>query len=181
MVEPEILRRLMSYNPDTGVMNWRPRDPEMFANPSKCSQWNTRYSSAEALGNVDSTGYKRGAVFNKIILAHRAAWAIYYGVLPEGQIDHINGIRSDNRISNLRDVSVQGNCRNAGLRRDNTSGVSGVSVRNGRFIANIRHAGKKVYLGSFNTLDAAASARIDAMSRYGYSDGHGSIRSLKRQ
>ena len=60
------------------------------------------------------------------LMAHRVAWAIYYGVWPTGMIDHINGDGLDNRICNLRDVTHKENARNSRRKATNKSGCSGV-------------------------------------------------------
>lgn len=181
MLDPDFIRRLVSYNPETGILYWNSRTPDMFVNPSKCSQWNTRYAGKEALPNVDNNGYKRGSIMNMRVLAHRAIWTIYHGEAPNGPIDHINGDRIDNRIVNLRMTDVLGNNRNAALRKDNSSGVSGVRFRNGKYSASVRNEGKKVHLGVFLDLSSAKESVDRYRSNLGYSTGHGTIRALRKE
>lgn len=96
---------------------------------------------------------------------------------PNGEIDHINGIRSDNRLCNLRDVSALENRRNSALHGRNKSGVSGVRKRTDRkgerWIARVYLDGKAIHLGSFDTFDAAVTARRGAERKYGYHSNHG--------
>lgn len=77
-------------------------------------------------GRVDHKGYLRTQVAGKPVLCHRLAWLMHYGSWPQGEIDHINGDRQDNRISNLRVCTHQQNNHNQPLRKTNTSGVKGV-------------------------------------------------------
>jgi hypothetical protein len=85
--------------------------------------------------------------------------------MPSGQIDHINGVRSDNRWTNLRDVPKLINSHNElGTRCNNTSGAAGVhqNPKGGRWIAQIGVSGKTQYLGSFDTIEEARMARLIA-------------------
>jgi hypothetical protein len=163
----EMLRQLLDYNPETGLLTWKPRPPEMFAGHDEriCNTWNTRYAGQEALGHVDAQGYKIGSINAVRVKAHRIAWKLLHGADPSGQIDHINGARADNRAINLRDVSQSGNQRNAGLRHDNKSGHAGIHIRpNGQITAYV--CGK--YIGVFPTVEAAAEARRVAENRLGF-------------
>jgi len=110
----------------------------------------------------------------KLIKAHRAAWALYFGVFPEGDIDHINGVRDDNRICNLRDVDRRANSRNAARHKNNNSGISGVywHVRDNRWVASINFAGMQRHLGYYPSLIDAASARKSAEIRFSYHENH---------
>lgn len=168
----DALRQLLDYDPETGILTWKPRPSDMFKNSDKriCATWNSRYAGKEALGHIDANGYKVGHVLGRGIKAHRAAWAIYYGSYPENQVDHINGERNDNRIENLRDVSQSQNQRNAGLRIDNRSGHPGIFERkNGYFSVYCR--GK--YLGSRPTLKQAKELRDKAEAKHGFHENHG--------
>jgi hypothetical protein len=100
------------------------------------------------------------------------------GKWPKDQIDHKNGIRNDNRIDNLDDVSCEKNLRKQKLRYDNTSGVTGVSnwiTKNGCEIwsAYIYTNGKKKDLGHFDNLEDAIKARKAADKKYGFHEDHG--------
>lgn len=169
---PDMLRQLIDYNPDTGLLTWKPRTVEMFENNDKriCATWNTRYAGKEAIGHIDANGYKCGHIFKSSMKAHRAAWAIYYGAYPKHQIDHIDGDRTNNAINNLRDVTQFQNQRNAGVRSDNRSGHPGVFQRNNGYFS-VYCRGK--YLGSRPTLKLAMELRLEAERSYEFHENHG--------
>ena len=97
--------------------------------------------------------------------AHRLAWLCVHGRWHNGDIDHINRDKTDNRISNLRECSRSENQRNQGLTAANRSGFKGVCQRRGRWIATIRDNGRYVYLGTFDKPEAASLAYQDAAER----------------
>ena len=100
-------------------------------------------------------------------LAHRLAWLYVHGEWPAEEIDHLNRVRSDNRISNLRLATQAENKQNTSLRRDSTSGHKGVSwhKRDKKWVAEIKLHGKKHYLGYFNNINDAIAARKSEESR----------------
>lgn len=149
MLTQDRLKELLNYDPLTGIFSWRV-SPNGYVP-----------AGAEA-GSVANNGYVRIGWGKKYIVAHRAAWLMFYGELPPERIDHINRNKSDNRISNLRLLSHAENLQNAKLRRDNTSGVKGVHSERGRWRASISVDNKTINLGSFRTLDDAAAARAAA-------------------
>jgi hypothetical protein len=110
MIKPDTLRRLISYDPATGILTWKHREREFFTSDWQCNAWNARYAGA-VCGKI-SQGYVRIKIFGQSYAGHRIAWAIHFGVHPSLMIDHINGVRNDNRIANLRDVSSTVNARN---------------------------------------------------------------------
>ena len=132
IISVDEIRRLIDYDPHTGGLSWKKREPRHFGAPGRFTpevqskQWNTRYAGTAAL-NAPSNGYKNGHIFGRIYRAHRVCFAIHHGYWPEGPIDHINGNKSDNRICNLREVSKAQNGLNRGLNANNTSGCRGVS------------------------------------------------------
>lgn len=173
MIATSLLRELIAYDQQTGVLTWRKRPLALFKSSRDCNAWNRLYAERPALNAIHSAGYRHGAIFGVNYLAHRVAWAISHDEWP-GVIDHINGVRNDNRLANLRAVTVSQNLRNQRLSPRNRSGYPGVFRRpDGRFIANILEDGKTRYLGLFDTVEEAAAVRREAQKRLGYHPNHG--------
>ncbi|MCK5236051.1 MAG: HNH endonuclease [Deltaproteobacteria bacterium] len=163
MLTQERLKEILDYNSETGIFVW-----------IKLS--GRRASIGDIAGSFhDGTGYIRIGIDGKNNQAHRLAWLYVYGDLPLGQIDHINHIRTDNRIENLRAVSSQENSRNCVMRSANTSGFTGVywSRQRNKWKAQIMIDGKCIYLGSFTTISEAITARSSANHKYGFHRNHG--------
>lgn len=160
-------------NPLTGVVMWRYRPRGYFSSDQEHVRWNTRYALTPAFNSENSKGYLVGGIDGKRYLAHRVVWACAHGRWPEGEVDHINGDTRDNRICNLREVDRTGNCRNAALRSNNTSGCVGVSRSGARWLARIGTGKDRKTLGTFSTFDAAVSARKAAEKQLGYTERHG--------
>lgn len=173
IITPELLRQLLFYEPETGKLFWRKRPVELFNTPRDCKIWNSNFGNKLALNCPDSSGYLYGKISKKMVSAHRAAWAIHYGEMPKGEIDHINHIVYDNKIINLRDISGAQNKRNASKRNDNISGFTGVYRLNNKWAAGIRVDGKRIYLGSFSDKNDAINCRISANAKYGFHPNHG--------
>lgn len=148
---------------------------EIIYNPEEGSF--VRRRTGLPVGAKGKTGYCRMYIKGIQYKSHRVAWMIFYGEIPD-KIDHINGDRSDNRISNLRSVTSSENSKNQVLRASNTSGCSGVNwhVKCRKWIAQIRDNKKYVYLGSFSELEDAILARKAAEVLYGYHENHGKER-----
>lgn len=171
----ETLRALLDYNPETGDLTWKPRPVSMFKAPRDAAAWNARYAGRPALTTINGCGYLTGGIFDRQRLAHRVAWAICHGEWPVDQIDHQNGDRTDNRISNLRVVSHSENGRNQKRPRTNTSGVIGVSwsLSAGKWRALITADGARKHLGYFADFYAAVAARKAAEAEHGFHPHHG--------
>jgi hypothetical protein len=171
---PSQLIEFLHYDADTGTLTWRERDIKYFTLTRAWKAWNTQYANTEA-GSKKSDGYLKVQIFKKQHLAHRVAWAIYYGKYPDGHIDHINGNRSDNRIKNLRDVTIQENARNQKISKINASGHSGIHYykAGGSWAAYIYCDKKKIHLGYFDKVDDAIAARKQAEKKYGFHPNHG--------
>ena len=151
----ERLREVFRYDPDTGYF-WRFK-PAGRANIDKPA--GDRHDHGYVLVSIDSVRY----------FAHRLAWFYVYGTWPVAQMDHINGIRDDNRIVNLREATNTENCRHGGLPVHNTSGFKGVTRWKSRpqnWIASIKINGKRLYLGTFSTPEAAHQAYCDAAQQH---------------
>lgn len=140
------LKALLHYDQDAGVFMWR-------------SPPAGRVTQSRVAGTSKRKGYVSIQVDGKLYQAHRLAWLYVYGMLPSGVIDHINRDAADNRIVNLRDVTLSQNARNTRIRSTNTSGYRGVSwfKSRGKWAAQIYLNGKNTVLGLFDD-PAAASA-----------------------
>ncbi len=147
----ERLRELLNYDPKTGIFTWR-IDRRAKARPGSLA------------GTITPSGYRNIWTDGYNYRAHRLAWLYVYGKWPAGQIDHINRVRSDNRIANLRIVTHAQNMENRKVQRNNTSGYTGVYPdRDGRrFSARISSNGKWLYLGHFKTAELAYAAYCKA-------------------
>lgn len=165
----ETLGRLLSCDADAGKLFWRTRTPDMFAHtPGRtadhaCANWNARFAGREAFTINAANGYLCGTLLWKRHFAHRIIWAMTHGDWPE-TVDHINGNRADNRISNLRRASRKENNRNCAAHSDNSSGLKGVSwdAARGKWRAQICHDGLNRTLGRFDRKEDALTAYVGA-------------------
>ena len=109
--------------------------------------------------DIGNYGYRRIIMNRKHYLAHRLVWLWHGRELPK-HIDHINGDPLDNRIENLREATIQQNGCNRGKNKNNSSGYKGVTWHkaNKKWLAQIMHNGKNIYLGCFDLLEDAAEA-----------------------
>lgn len=108
-------------------------------------------------------GYRRIKFDDQQYLAHRLIWVWYHGSIPENRvIDHIDRVKHNNRIENLRLATYSENAHNSQGRRNNTSGFKGVNqIKSGKWISRIRIDGVGHYLGTFDTPEAANEAYLN--------------------
>ena len=174
-LEPEMLRKLISYDPETGVLTWRERGREFFKRDQDWRRWNNKYSLKPAGALSASSGYLNVKILDKPYSCHRVAYAIYHGAWPRHQVDHIDGDRANNRIANLRDVTHAENHRNQKVRSDNSSGVMGVYFHKkaGKWCARVKVHGQNIHIGLFEGLEEAIAARKAADIKYGFHQNHG--------
>jgi hypothetical protein len=175
---PELLRKLLDYDPETGVLTWKERPKKMFKEQrlgNAHSTWNARWAGRPALGSENSSGYCEGAILGVPVRAHRVIWAMVHGEWPAKVVDHINGNPSDNRITNLRSCSQSENGKNAKRPADNKSGVIGVHKLKGSetWVATIKANGRNFHLGRFRSLEAATAARRAAEIEHNFHPNHG--------
>jgi hypothetical protein len=140
------------------------------------ASWNAQHPHKEAFFTPNKNGYLNGYLIGILYLAHRVIWKMQ--TLDEPlHIDHINGIRWDNRFSNLRSVQPSENAKNLAVSSRNTSGVMGVfwHKTNQRWNANIKHGGRLVHLGTFETQEEAIEARKKAAAEFGFHTNHGKV------
>ncbi len=127
------------------------------------------------VGAFDVHGYGQINFKRTIYKEHRLVWLFITGKWPDGQIDHVNHDRRDNRFCNLRVVDNQTNHTNRPMQSNNKSGYVGVhfNKRIKLFQSYINIHGKRKNLGWFKTADSAALARSDANEKYGFHENHG--------
>ena len=146
------LRDLLHYDPETGLFTWRVQ---------RCN-----VAKGASAGWVKKGGYIGIGVDGRLHSAHRLAWLYVYGEMPTGDIDHINGITSDNRIDNLRNVARQINIQNQ--RRPQKGSISGYlgvfyDKRRNKYVARIKpKGGGRKHIGEFATAEEAHSAYVQA-------------------
>jgi hypothetical protein len=145
----EELRALLDYCPETGKLTWRVKTAQNTV-VGKEAGWAT------------PRGYRRIEFKNVTYAVHRLVWLHYWGVEPKEQVDHINGIRNDNRIENLREASQQENRFNQGKYVTNKTGFKGVSwvERYKKYRAQCQVDGKNHSLGLYDTAEAASAAYV---------------------
>jgi hypothetical protein len=146
----EKLRSIFAYDQETGIFTRRTAGAGATATPV-----------GMRMGYVSHNGYVAIRVGPKMYGAHRLAWLYVHGEWPS-VIDHINAIRTDNRIANLRNVDQRTNCENR--RSANSSGalgVLGVSACGSRYRADIYVNGKARFLGVFSTIEEAKQRYIE--------------------
>lgn len=162
MITQSRLKELFEYSPSTGLFT----RIAVRAGRGKCG---------DIAGAIRGDGYKCIEVDGKKYLSHRLAWLYVHGEFPQEQIDHINGIRFDNRMENLRAVSNLENRMNSKCRRDAKFGIMGVGwhKRDSTFFANIGMGGKLIHLGYFDNLLDAICARKSAERQYKFHANHG--------
>lgn len=165
MITFEEAKELFIYNRETGVIKWRKR-------------FNGRQRADLVAGGTspNGMGYTQIGINGKRYLAHRIAMLLAYGFYGDGlEIDHLNHVRNDNRLVNLRFVTRTGNNRNKSRGNNNTTGVTGVHYRKDhrRYVARIKVDNAYIYLGEFVSLEEAAKARRDAEIKYKFNPNHG--------
>ena len=125
---------------------------------------------------MKQNGYIKIVFMGERYRAHRIVWEMHNGEIPDGmQIDHINNVRDDNRIENLRVVSNKDNSKNRSINSNNKSGVMGVSwdSSRGKWSAEIKPDGQKVFLGRFNSIEEASKVRKIAENEFNFHENHG--------
>jgi hypothetical protein len=138
------LHELLAYDEATGCFTWR-------VSKSRSIQ------VGASAGSIGDKGYRRIAIDGRNYRAARLAWLYVYGTWPQHHIDHMNRQRDDDRVCNLRDVSVITNLMNRDAPK-NSHGHTGVSFHDGLYVSHIGHDGEYHYLGCFPTAAEAGAA-----------------------
>jgi len=156
------LRELLDYDEFSGVFTWRGRT-------------SNRIKVGDQAGAVVKEGYRIIRIDGRLYLGARLAWLFVHGEWPDGQIDHINHVRDDDRIKNLRVVTHQENGRNQKMPSNNKSGVVGVRWQNerSRWVSYITVSGRRLSLYAGKDLMEACCQRKSAEVRYEFHSNHG--------
>lgn len=147
MITQNRLHELLNYDPSSGEFTWK----------------KYRHGANKTLiaGRLHHRGYRMICVDYKTYLAHRLAWLYVYGHFPKNEIDHINRVKDDNRLCNLREADRFINLKNTKISKNNSSGTKGVSFnkRSKKWHSYISIKGKINHIGFFNNLADATQAR----------------------
>ena len=156
----ETLKHLFNYDPETGSLTWKNPNPQA-----------RRLKPGDKAGSINSQGYFLVTVNSESFSVHRLIWMFVYGEDPgEFEIDHINRIRDDNRISNLRLVTHSENLQNTVAK-----GVY-LDKRCKKFVAEIMCQGERIYLGLHNTEQEARRAYLNPKQKHHFIPNHDSLR-----
>lgn len=173
-----ILKELLTYNPDTGIFTWNYRNIKWFSSLRELNRWNNRYANTIA-GNIHTSGSKTYNIIRinyKAFKSHRLAFLYMNGNFPVNEVDHIDGNSLNNKWNNLRDVDHKTNSKNKKIRKTNVSGTQGVTFCNttNKYVAFIvDNKGNKKTLGRFKNITEAIKIRKMAENKYDYHFNHG--------
>lgn len=147
MLTQEKLKEYIEYYPETGHFVW-----------IKVPLRKPKTMLRQIAGSPDcNDGYRRIQLFGKSYRAHHLAFLYMEGCFPPNVVDHINGVRDDNRFSNLRHATHSENCKNVRPIK-NRSGYRGIFKSGNGWVARGMHENKFHYLGQFKTPEEASSA-----------------------
>ena len=158
LITAEEARALLNYDPNTGEFTWKVSHGS-----------NGKIREGKKTGVKHNKGYVKICINKRQYQAHRIAWLITHGKWPTGVIDHIDRDRSNNRLSNLRDISSVENSHNSIKATSlSKSGLRGVYMKKGseRWCASIRANGEIHALGWFDSKELAYAAYLDAKAKY---------------
>jgi hypothetical protein len=149
-MKEEGIRDVLDYDPETGVFRWK-------------KNRGRRYCAGRLAGSFDKDGYRIVTVLGWRLRCGRLAWWFVHGTWPVNEIDHINLVRSDDRIANLRLASRQENAANKGNHKKRMPFPKGVAFKGDRprarpWVAHIRRNGVKKHLGHFASMADAGEA-----------------------
>ena len=143
------LKEILHYDPETGIFRWR------YSVARKVKPW-------DVAGTTTFAKYCHIKINGKNCKAHRVAWLYMTCEWPVEQIDHKDGVKSNNSWKNLRLATNKQNMENQSLRKNNTSGCGGVTWRPDakKWRARIGHGYNRIHVGYFETFEQASSAIV---------------------
>lgn len=150
MITAQRLREVANYDENTGIFTWA-------VARKGCS-------AGKRIGTLKDNGYLHSGIDGKKYLLHRLAWLYVHGEFPSGDIDHIDGCRTNNRLINLRSVNRSTNLENIKRAKghNKSTGMLGAYTHKDKFTSRIQVRGKSVYLGVFESARAAHEAYMTA-------------------
>ena len=152
------------YNPKTGRLYWKKK-------PHPCA---SNMAIGEEAGMLHVLGYRNVKLDRKRFKVHRVIWEMHNNEISDKmEIDHINHVRDDNRMENLRLITKKENLNNKAKYRNNKSGYPGVIWHNNRWEVTIGGNGRGRYVGRYNIYQDAVNARKIAEIKHGYHENHG--------
>jgi hypothetical protein len=152
MLTVERLKYRLTYEPSSGIFRW---------NNAPSGR-----KSGEIAGSRHRKGYCQIMIDGKPYLAHRLAWLYVHGRWPKDQIDHKNGVKDFNPITNLREVGNRANQQNQVRHRNGRLPGASFHKSVGRWIARYRTDGKLHHLGYFDTEQEAHEAYLSALEEH---------------
>lgn len=156
MLTQELLKQYLFYDPETGTFTWAKNRRGV----------NARVGNIAGRKNKNhNDGYLVITILGKSYKGHRLAWLYVYGQFPEVDVDHINGNRGDNKISNLRLATRADNCRNRKTRKDSGTGSKNVQFRYGKWKVKVCFNYKRIHGGTYETLQEAEAAAMELRNR----------------
>lgn len=149
VITQDQIKEYFSYDNGTGRLTWK-------------VDRNTQKTKGKIAGWINSNGYAHIQIDGKTYLAHHVVWLLHNGELPKFCIDHINGIRADNRFENLRRATNTENQQNQRKpQSNNKSGFLGVVRFGKKWKAQIGNAGKRIHIGVYDTPESAHAAYLE--------------------
>lgn len=151
----EYLHSLLDYDIETGIFTRK-----------LCRA--RKQKVGDIVGTKHYSGYIHIKIDGKTYMAHRLVWIYFFGIEPKHEIDHINGIRDDNRLLNLRECNDYEQAYNKGIYKNNTSGIKGVTYEksSGKWVVQIRINGKNKKIGRYDCLELAGFIAEESRRKY---------------
>lgn len=160
MENEKMMFELFQYDKNSGQIFWRKSRPGATA--------------GKEAGSITAQGYRQICTGGRAYQSHRIAVLLVTGKWPEGEVDHLNGNRSDNRWENLRVVSRTQNMRNKSFRTVTKSGHAGIYRQNNKWRVKVGAGAGQIHIGYFDKIEDAIAARLAAEKALNYSSRHGS-------
>lgn len=146
------LLRLVSYDPETGILTRKVRT-------------SNRVKVGDLVGSPSGNGYLMARIGGVVGYIHQFVWFYVHGIWPDHDIDHKDRNRQNNRAGNLRRATESQNSGNSPVHKDSKSGIKGVHPKRDGWCAQIMCQGQRVTLGSFKTKEDAAAAYAMAANK----------------